>query len=95
MWSEIGLLGLAAFAVIIGLLLWKGWRGFGSSSGFFRAVLWGTSAGFVAVAVHGMFDETYLKNDLSVEFWILAALELAALGALATGRATRQTGMQR
>jgi O-antigen ligase len=83
MWSELGLLGLGAFIALMAILLWRGWRGFLTTSGFYRALLWGTAAGFVAIAVHGMFDTPYYKNDLAVEFWILAALEIAALRAIA------------
>ncbi len=85
MWAEIGLLGLASFAVIMALLLWRGWRAFARATGFYRALLWGTSAAFVAIAVHGFFDTPYFKNDLAVEFWMLAALEIAAIRALAYG----------
>jgi len=83
MWSEVGLLGMLAFAAMLAILLWKGWRGFAAAGGLYRAVLWGTSAGFVAVLVHGIFDTPYFKNDLSLEFWTLAALEVAALAVLA------------
>jgi len=83
MWSELGLLGLVAFVILLGLLLWRGWRGFYAAHGLLRPLLWGTSAAFVAIAVHGLFDTPYYKNDLSVEFWIVAALQLAAIRALA------------
>jgi putative inorganic carbon (HCO3(-)) transporter len=89
MWSELGLIGLAAFVVILGMLLWRGWRGFYQAHGFTRPLLWGTAAAFAAIAVHGMFDTPYFKNDLAVEFWVLAALEIAALrliAAQATGK---------
>ena len=76
MWAEIGLLGLAAFIALLAMLLWKGW------SSFSRAVLWGTAAAFVAITVHGLFDTPYYGNDLSVEFWMLAALEIAAISTL-------------
>jgi hypothetical protein len=36
-------------------------------------VLWG---------VHGLVDSPYWKNDMSIEFWILAALELIAIRAI-------------
>jgi O-antigen ligase len=80
MWAELGLLGLAAFAVLLGMLLWRGWSGFSKAEGFAKALLWGTSAAFVAITVHGLVDTPYYGNDLSVEFWMLAALEMAALG---------------
>ena len=95
MWSELGMLGVVAFASLLGILLWGGWRGFASAHGFYRALLWGTSAGFVAIVVHGIFDTPYFKNDLSLEFWILAALEMAALGMVARHKMTRQPELQR
>jgi O-antigen ligase len=79
MWSELGLLGLTTFAVILGMLLWRGWRGFYSTAGFAHPILWGTSAGFIAITVHGLFDTPYFNNDRSAEFWVLAALEVAAI----------------
>src|SRR5713226_4994111 len=87
MWSELGLLGLAAFAVLFGMLLWRGWRGFYRGHDFARALFWGTSAAFVAIAIHGLFDTPYFKNDLAVEFWIVAGLEIAAIRAF-VARAT-------
>ena len=85
MWVELGLLGLAAFAVMLAMLLWKGWSAFSKAEGFPRALLWGTSAAFVAITVHGLFDTPYYDNDLSVEFWMLAALEIAAIAAFVAG----------
>ncbi len=85
MWSELGLLGLVAFVTLLALLLWRGWRAFYRAGGFSRPLLWGTSAAFTAIAVHGLFDTPYYKNDLSVEFWIVAALQVAAIRALAKG----------
>ena len=52
-------------------------------------------AGFVAIVVHGIFDTPYFKNDLSLEFWILAALEMAALGMVARHKMTRQRELRR
>ncbi len=94
MWAEIGLLGLAAFAVILGMLLWRGWTSFSKAEGFAKALLWGTSAAFVAITVHGLFDTPYYGNDLSVEFWMLAALEIAAISALLT-KATGNRPLER
>ena len=37
-----------------------------------------TGAAFFMIAVHGLVDSPYWKNDLSVEFWILAALAVVA-----------------
>jgi putative inorganic carbon (HCO3(-)) transporter len=82
MWAEIGLLGLAAFVVLLGMLLWRGWSAFAKAEGFARPLLWGTSAAFVAITVHGLFDTPYYGNDLSVEFWLLAALEVAIIATI-------------
>ena len=88
MWSELGLLGLLAFVALVALLLWLGWRGFARATGFYRPLLWGLAAAMVAITVHGVFDTPYFKNDLAVEFWTIAALEIAALKAMqATGNA--------
>jgi hypothetical protein len=60
------------------------------ADGFARPLLWGTSAAFVAIAVHGLVDTPYYKNDLAVELWIVAALQVAAIGAFVkpvTGKA--------
>jgi O-antigen ligase len=81
-WVEVGLLGLVAFAVIFFGLLYRGLRAFPQTSGFYRAVLWGVLGSLVLWGVHGLFDSPYWKNDMSVEFWILAALELVAVRAI-------------
>lgn len=94
MWSELGLLGLAAFVVLMAMLLWRGWRAFTRATGFYRALLWGTSAALVTVAVHGMFDTPYFKNDLAIEFWIVAALQVAAIRTIA-GTATGNPDLAR
>lgn len=79
MWVELGLLGLVAFVWLLGKLLWLGWSAYSRAEGLAKPLLFGTSAGFVAVAVHGMVDTPYYNNDISVEFWFLAALEIAAI----------------
>jgi O-antigen ligase len=78
-WSELGLLGLVAFAVIFFMLIWRGFRALSYASDLNRAVIWGAVAALVLYAVHGMVDSPYWKNDLSVEFWLVAALEVAAI----------------
>ena len=91
-WVEIGLLGMVVFAVIFFGLLYRGWRAFPRAGGFYRAVLWGVSGSFVLWGVHGLVDSPYWKNDMSVEFWILAALEVVAIRALAQMPATAPPG---
>ena len=94
MWVELGLLGLVAFVTLLGLLLWRGWSSYAKAQGLARPLLWGTSAAFVTVAVHGIFDTPYFNNDISVEFWILAALEIAAIAVLLP-ESTRKEVFQR
>jgi O-antigen ligase len=81
-WVEVGLLGVIAFAVIFFGLLYRGWRAYSHASGFYRALLWGVSGSLVIWGVHGLVDSPYWKNDMSVEFWILGALELVAIRAI-------------
>lgn len=82
-WSELGLLGLISFAMIFFILLWRGWRALADATGIWRPVIWGASGALVLILVHGLFDSPYWKNDLSVEFWLLAALEVVAIRAAA------------
>ena len=81
-WVELGLLGLVAFLVIVGGLFWRAWRTLSLEAGFERALLWGTVGTWVLWAVHGVFDTPYWKNDMSVEFWLVAAVEVALLRSL-------------
>jgi O-antigen ligase len=81
-WVEVGLLGMIAFAVILFGLLWRGWRAWPSTEGFDRAVLWGVLGALVLWTVHGVADSPYWKNDMSVEFWVLAAIEVVILAAM-------------
>ena len=80
-WVEVGLLGMVAFAVIFFGLMYRGWRAFVQADGFYRALLWGVSGSLVLWVAHGLIDSPYWKNDMSAEFWILAALELVAIRA--------------
>ncbi|MGH7762911.1 MAG: O-antigen ligase family protein, partial [Candidatus Dormibacteraceae bacterium] len=75
-WSELGLLGLASFAVIFFGLLGRGWRTLARVQGTYLAATWGVVGTLVLYLVHGMFDSPYWKNDLSVEFWIVAAFAM-------------------
>lgn len=94
MWVELGLLGLIAFLALLGMLLWRGWTSYAIADGLAKPLLWGTSAAFIAIAVHGMFDTPYYNNDVSVEFWILAAFEVAAITHLVRP-ATRKPSVRR
>jgi O-antigen ligase len=78
-WVEIGLLGLIAFAVILFWLLWRGWRAWPRMQVFYRPALWGALGALVMWIVHGLVDSPYWKNDMSVEFWTLAAVVIICL----------------
>jgi len=78
-WLEVGMLGALAFAVILFSLHWRGWRAWPSVNGAYRPLLWGVLGGLVLWTVHGFVDSPYWKNDMSVEFWTLAALQFATL----------------
>jgi O-antigen ligase len=78
-WVELGLLGVLTFAVILFSLLWRGLRSLSQTEGFYRAALWGVVGAFVMWTVHGIVDSPYWKNDMSVEFWILAAIEVVVI----------------
>ena len=94
MWAELGIVGLVSFAVLLVMLLWRGWSGWTRADGLARPLLWGTSASFIAITVHGMFDTPYFNNDISLEFWVLAAFEIAALIFLMRP-STRKQALQR
>lgn len=82
-WTELGVLGVLAFLWILGGLMIQPWRAFGRATGIDRALLWGTGAAFSMIAVHGLVDSPYWKNDLSLEFWLLAAMQIVSLRTLA------------
>jgi putative inorganic carbon (hco3(-)) transporter len=86
-WSEMGLLGLAAFVWIVMTGFMVGWRGWRSADLGWRPIHLGVFLALVAVIVHGLVDVPYFKNDLALEFW--AILGLASAGAL--GSAARLT----
>jgi len=90
-WSELGLLGLLSFAVIFFGLLWRGSRGVSGAVDIYKPALWGAVGALVLYLVHGLFDSPYWKNDLSVEFWILAAVQVVAIRGVqhATSRSDR------
>ncbi|HET7421393.1 MAG TPA: O-antigen ligase family protein [Candidatus Dormibacteraeota bacterium] len=85
-WSELGLLGVVSFALIFLGLIWRGARGLlGARPEVHRALAWGATGALVLYLVHGMFDTPYWKNDLAVEFWLIAALQVIALRGVRDG----------
>jgi putative inorganic carbon (HCO3(-)) transporter len=84
-WVEIGIVGVVAFGMIFFGLLARGWRAWPRVQGFEKAALWGVLGALVLWTVHGHVDSPYWKNDMSVEFWILAAIEVAVIANLKGG----------
>lgn len=63
-WLNLGILGLVIFIVLLINFLKDA---FSSDSPMKSIVL----ASMIAVIVHGLFDTTYFKNDLSAIFWLI------------------------
>lgn len=92
-WSEIGLLGLVALAIIAFGVLWRASRALPLATDSWRPILWGCVGAMILWLVHGLFDSPYWKNDLAVEFWLVAALQVvAARAGRAAGRGDRPAG---
>jgi len=86
-WVEVGLLGLIAFAAIYFGLLYRGWRAMPHVQGFYRPLLWGALGALILWGVHGLVDSPYWKNDMSLEFWIIAGFEVVAIRSIAEKQA--------
>jgi O-antigen ligase len=71
-WTETGILGLAAFL----LLLLTYFRNIGRclANDKVRWLALGFSAAMIYWLVHGLVDVPYFKNDLALEFWVILAL---------------------
>ena len=78
-WTELGVIGTAAFLYVLINLIVRPWRAFTKASGIYRPLLWGSAAAFAMIAIHGLVDTPYWQNDLSLEFWVLAALQVNAI----------------
>jgi O-antigen ligase len=76
-WSETGILGLAAFAWLLVQMLRVGRRCLAAGP-WPRALGIGLLAMLLAVAVHGLGDVPYFKNDQSLVFWALLTIPLAS-----------------
>ena len=76
-WTETGLLGVAAFAWILGTGLAGTWKGWCRGPLDWKPIHLGVLLALVAVIIHGLVDVPYWKNDLSLEFWALLSLTFA------------------
>ena len=91
-WTETGLLGVVAFAAILGATFARAWRGWRNSDVYWRTVHLGVLLALLAVVVHGLVDVPYFKNDLSLEFWALLSLTFAVgAGSLSSAHAAAAT----
>ena len=76
-WSETGILGLGAFAWLLVQVFRVGRRCLAAGP-WPRALGIGLLAMLLAVAVHGLGDVPYFKNDQSLVFWGLLAIPLGS-----------------
>lgn len=71
-WSELGLLGVVTFILIMIKFFWD------SLTAFFKTIhpedknlLLALIGAMAAILIHGLVDAPYFKNDLSVLFWLV------------------------
>lgn len=72
-WSELGLAGLLLFLWIIGKYFYLGFKNSKIKEVSFNLVF-GLAGAMAVIAVHGLVDVPYFKNDLAVMFWVFLAL---------------------
>lgn len=72
-WLNIGILGLLTFLIIIYKFIINLIKSY-KNNRFATALL---ASAMSAILIHGLFDTTYFKNDLSAIFWIIVAFGLA------------------
>jgi O-antigen ligase len=73
LWLSSGILGLAAF-VWLQFVFWKNaWLSYAGRKGIVRVLLAGTMAAMLAGLVHGLVDNSYFLEDLSLLFWMFCA----------------------
>jgi putative inorganic carbon (hco3(-)) transporter len=76
-WVETGLLGLAAFAWLLGIAVVQARRALALGP-WQRALGVGLLGVVVAFVVHGLADVPYFKNDQALAFWALLGIQLAS-----------------
>jgi hypothetical protein len=77
--AELGLLGVAALAVVIGLLARRALPALRATGVAERLAAVGPAAGLGALLLHGLVDDVFHANATAILFWVLAGL-VAALG---------------
>ena len=73
-WTETGLIGLAGAVALFVQGFRHAWRWTRLEDAWARAVAIGMFAALLAIAVHGLGDAPYFKNDLSLVFWTVLAV---------------------
>ena len=78
LWSELGLLGLLSFCWIFFVVAWWSVRGVCNAHHASEHRVWAgvVFASFFIIAIHGLVDTPYFKNDFSVLFWLIIAAAL-------------------
>jgi O-antigen ligase len=76
-WVATGVLGVVAFVGLLVQAFRTAWRGWQRSDMAWRPFQLGVLLAMVAIAVHGLVDVPYFKNDLSFEFWVLLSISWA------------------
>ncbi len=74
-WVELGLFGMLLFLWIIIKALYVGFCSLGDETVMERRFLiLGTMGAILVMAIHGIVDVPYFKNDLAVLFWVVISL---------------------
>ncbi len=78
-WSEIGLLGLFAFAWLIFAFFRTTFPSLKIREGRvgYESITIAATAAMITLLVHGLVDVPYFKNDLAILFWVIYALPFA------------------
>jgi O-antigen ligase len=74
MWLNLGLAGLAVFIILLWQIIQNLFKD--KTEPFLKSCIFAT---LIAVLVHGLFDTTYFKNDLSAIFWLIFAMSFIIL----------------
>ena len=69
-WSELGLLGLLSFLLIVGWFYRVGFRNRNKNDSIMLM------AGMSVILIHGLVDVPYFKNDLSILWWLIIGMML-------------------
>lgn len=69
-WSEVGLIGLLAFVWLVVKFYYLSAKCFRNSQGDRRLLMIISMTAMTVVAVHGLVDVPFFKNDLAVLFWL-------------------------